>query len=250
MKWLFILTLLLNITFGVYNQYFNDDLSSTKIKTNHIDKGQIVLLNELDAAALKTLQDKVIPSNKKLEPTKAIVSEPSIGKTEELPAVNVVNKVPIQNTICYKIGPIKKDIMDDVRVVLDKEYNNQLSFGIETTSKITYYRIYIPPLESKDKIKEVLQKLDKNGLTDHYVMSIDGRKNAIALGVFKDKNAADKVSNKATRIGFSTIIEAISNDKNSLYELSIIFQTTQEITRFNEVISEKKLTSVKCDKKG
>ena len=152
--------------------------------------------------------------------------------------------------LCYTLGPFTKTIMDDIRLELEKTYNNQLSFGIETTSAVTYYRIYIPPLESKAKIKETLLLLDKNGLKDHYVMSIDGRKNAIALGVFKQKKAAEKIAALAKRVGLSTTIEAISNDKNSLYKLHIIFQKDHDIAKYNELIELKNLESIVCENKG
>jgi len=148
--------------------------------------------------------------------------------------------------LCYTLGPLTKIVMDDIRLELEKEYNNQLSFGIETTSPTTYYRIYIPPLKSKDKIKETLELLEKNDLNDHYVMSIDGRKNAIALGVFKKKDAAEKVAARVKNVGLSTTIEAISNDKNSLYTLHVIFQKTHDISKYQELIKQKNLESSSC----
>ncbi|MCW8930997.1 MAG: hypothetical protein OQL19_12255 [Gammaproteobacteria bacterium] len=253
MKWLFIIFALLNIAYGAYNFFVVDDSYIGATKKVFNDKSQIVLLNELDASDLKELQDKSVAAKIVQDDTQynnlgedKSTNNDEESKSEEEEVAKQTNDV--EKNLCYKLGPFTKKVMNEVRVLLDTEYQNQLSFGIETTSDITYYRIYIPPLRDKAKIKDTLLILDKNGLKDHYVMSIDGRKNAIALGVFKERSAAEKVASKATKIGLSTTIEAISDDKNSLYQLLVIFQDSQETSRYQEIISEKQLISVECDK--
>ena len=273
MKWLFIIVALLNIAFGGYHFFLADGEKTKKIKLSAIEKNQIVQLNELDANALKELQDGILspqttivdieqsksdepsPENEISPDNETFIKEETENNSEAEIASAVDNdqnsaqvSTNATKNLCYKIGPFSKNAMNDIRLILEKEYKNQLSFGIETTSAITYYRIYIPPLESKSKIKQTLAVLDKNGLKDHYVMSIDGRKNAIALGVFKKRSAAEKIAQKAAKIGSSTIIEAISDDKNSLYQLLIIFQKDQDTTPYQEIIAQKKLISVECDK--
>jgi len=254
MKWLFIIVALLNIAYGAYNLFIAEDVKFKSTDIGSTDKTQIVQLNELDATTLKRLQDKALPSKEIIDEIK---SSKSLDKTSEKESIvdNVEDDLPqptlnSEENLCYKLGPFTKDVMNEVRVLLDAEYKNQLSFGIETTSDITYYRIYIPPIQNKAQIKETLSILDKNGLKDHYVMSIDGRKNAIALGVFKERSAAEKVANTAANIGLSTTIEAISDDKNSLYQLMVIFQKGQETSRYQEIILEKQLISTQCDNKG
>ena len=255
MKWVFVSVLLINAVYFIYNTFYHVELKITSQPLLSKDKGQIVLLEELDKAELKALQDKVNLINKPTQITASITKPQddtsTIDKTIDNSKENISREQPVQLTnLCYTLGPFTKNKMDDVRLVLEKEYNNQLSFGIETTSAITYYRIYIPPLESKDKIRETLALLDKNKLTDHYVMSIDGRKNAIALGVFKQKKAAEKIAGIAESVGLSTTIEAISNDKNSLYNLHVIFQKTHDISRYQELIKQKDLKSKVCENKG
>ncbi len=169
-----------------------------------------------------------------------------------------VNTAQIQNqtkennqqtiTNCLMLGPFKKQDLDIIKLELEQLYTNRISFGIETTSKITYYRIYIPPLKSKELRKQALSRLDQNGMTDHYVMSIDGRKNAIALGVFKKRTAAEKVAARANKLGFSTTIEAISDDKNSLYNLQLELQSNEPLDSLNSLIEKKQLKLTQCQK--
>ena len=261
MKWLFIGALLLNISFFVYNFFIVDESTTKNAVVNKSDKSQIVLLSELDSAELKNLQNIKKPAEKMVQhvsdPETSAVSDESKRLKTELPdqpqsikndSSEISGSTDIQTNNCYKLGPFTKKDMDDIRLTLEKEYQNTLSFGIEPTSTTTYYRIYIPPLKSKDKITETLAQLDAKGLKDHYVMSIDGRKNAIALGVFKERIAAEKVAVKANKVGFSTIIEAITDDKNSQYNLQLEFHDNLDMTRYQELISSKNLKSSECEK--
>lgn len=255
MKWLFVCVVLINAVYFIYNAFFNITLNTQRQTITSQDKNQLVLLKELDAVELKALQDKasVIDTTAQTSTPVLNVENKPPSTTQDIDKIKE-NDIPEDagkmNNLCYTLGPFTKVKMDDIRLELEKSYNNQLSFGIETTSAITYYRIYIPPLESKDKIKETLALLDKNNLKDHYVMSIDGRKNAIALGVFKKKDAAEKIAAIAENVGLSTTIEAISNDKNSLYKLHINFQKTHDISKFKEFIKQKNLQSMVCENKG
>ena len=283
MKWVFVSVLLINAVYFIYNTFHNVDSNTNNQSLASQDKSQLVLLEELDKTELNALQNKVtlIDTTEQIS-TADLTVENTVSDTNQLidkEKETIIDKdkeaiidkdkeaiidkdketiididketIIAEDTgkminLCYTLGPLTKIVMDDIRLELEKEYNNQLSFGIETTSPTTYYRIYIPPLKSKDKIKETLELLEKNDLNDHYVMSIDGRKNAIALGVFKKKDAAEKVAARVKNVGLSTTIEAISNDKNSLYTLHVIFQKTHDISKYQELIKQKNLESSSC----
>ncbi len=226
MKLVFIAVLLINILFFVYQFFFSNNLN-TEENIPATDKSQIVLIKELNEVQLKKLQSSFIPN------TDVIVKSPED---------EVAN-------ICYTLGPFKRKIMIEIRSKLDILYHKKLSFEIQTTSKSTYYRIYIPPIENKVEIDKALLKLSKNSLNDHYVMTLDGRKNAIALGVYKQKTTAEKIANKAKLIGFSTIIEAITKDKNSLYRLNVYFKKSDNMKAYKKIIKQKKLKSIICSNK-
>ena len=252
MKWLFIGAVLLNIAYFSYNTFFAGEATAKKSASENIGKNHIVLLSELDADQLKKLQEKVVVPPQETEQTQTPSPAPvetEVTQTEQQSDTGTPAPVTNRtNYVCYKLGPFTKKTMDEIKLSLEKEYKNKLSFGIETTSTTTYYRIYIPPLESKDKIETTLAILDKNGMTDHYVMSINGRKKAIALGVFKKRSAAEKIAIKANKAGFGTTIEAISDDKNSQYKLQIVFQGNQDMKFYQDLLEKKKLTAIECEK--
>jgi hypothetical protein len=244
MKWFFLIAVLFNIAFFSYENFFHTKKQDQKKEFNKAENHQIVLLNELDSVQLKKLQDQVILTDKENSNNEPLADNSESTVEQKIPFKAQQNK----KNICLKLGPFSKNVMDGMKLTLEKEYKNKLSFEIATTSTTTYYRIYIPPLASKEKRKETLKILDKNGLKDHYVMSINGRKNAIALGVFKKISAAEKVAKKTNKAGFATTIEAITDDKNTQYILQLLFRANQDLTFYNELIKQKKLKSTKCEK--
>jgi len=246
MKLIFIGVLLINILFFVYNTFFITDIDTAKQTILITDKSQIVLIKELNSEQLEKLQ--VSLPNKEISDVDEQVLVDNISadikhekfETEEIPVQEkIVN-------VCYSLGSLSKKVMNEVRSTLEHKYSRQLSFEIQTTSATTYYRIYIPPINDKAEIDKALLKLNKNGLDDHYVMTLNGRKNAIALGVYKQKSTAEEIAQRAKDIGFSTIIEAISKDKDSLYNLKIHFKSNNNMTDYNKLIEEKNLQSDFC----
>ncbi len=221
------------------------------------DVAYITSIEIINQPVLKDLQ-KQEPVKQKSKPRQSSDASTSLSKDNKVKQTVVSNVVQNkkqttqndQKTInsCFMLGPFKKQILDIIKLELEQLYANRISFGIETTSKITYYRIYIPPLKSKELRNEALSRLDKHGMTDHYVMSIDGRKNAIALGVFKKRTAAEKVAARANKLGFSTTIEAISDDKNSLYNLQLELQSDEPLDPLNNLIEKKQLKLSQCRK--
>lgn len=258
MKWLFIIALLLNISFYAYNVLFPQEVETKKAVSTSTEKKQMVLLSELNADELKVLQAKKVPERPVPPPpvqtiqTEDGVADTSVPQNQSIESPNDAQAQPKSTVtvskpkVCYSLGPFNKKKMDEIRLILEKQYQNQLSFDIQTTSAITYYRIYIPPLENKKERNKTLELLDNSGMKDHYVMSIDGRKNAIALGVFKKRSAAESIAEKANNIGLSTTIEAISDDKDSLYRLQLEFQDKADLEPYNKLISKMKLESKKC----
>lgn len=259
MKWLFIIAALLNVAFFAYNSFYEKDVTAQSTVPKVSGKNQIILLSELDASELKNLQSKV-SSKKSLpqqesqfqsfaEPSDTELSpESKSDEAENVSESDLPEAIEEIESLCFTVGPLNKQVLDDLRLTLEKEYKNKLSFRIETTSATTYYRIYIPPVESKEIRNNTLALLDKHGLEDNYVMSIDGRKNAIALGVFKKRSAAETIAAKANKIGLSTTIEAISDDKNSLYKLQLMFQKNLDMKPYNDLLETNKLESLKCEK--
>lgn len=241
MKWLFILIFLLNIAYFSYSSFYHTQNITIipAVDAQHNSQNQIKLLSEVNADELQliTKTDDILSS---------VVEPKTAPENDQLNYINRSNE-KIYNQ-CFKIGPVNKKIIDEVRFMLEALYANTVSFQIQTTSAATYHRIYIPPQINEKETNNTLSVLDANGLNDHYVMSIDGRKNAIALGVYKNRRTAENIALKAKNLGFSTTIEGITNDKNSLYYLQIDITNSPDLTAYNELMEQKELKSLNCSK--
>lgn len=235
MKWLFILFLIANIAFFSYSSFFSTNNPSMNTHKKSALDNQIQLLSEIDSTQLK----KIKPDNKVLQLIKD-------GDTPVLKASPIDRSNNISSNQCFQLGPVNKDDMNEIRFILTNEYANNISFDIETTSPITYHRIYIPSQKNRSTIDKILKALDDNDLNDHYVMTIDGRKNAIALGVYKNKKTAKGIAVKVKYLGYSTIIEAITKDKNSLYNLQFEFTNNQSLSFFENFLLQNELKSSVC----
>ena len=234
-----------------------EEIEQKSVLTAQQNTAYITSIEILDKSVSTDLQEQE-PEKQGSKPQESSELSVEPKKAQQVKQATAVNAAQNQNharendqqtiTNCFMLGPFKKQELDIIKLELEQLYANRISFGIETTSKITYYRIYIPPLKSRELRKEALSRLDQNGMTDHYVMSIDGRKNAIALGVFKKREAAEKVAARANKLGFSTTIEAISDDKNSLYNLQLELQSDEPLDPLNNLIEKKQLKLTQCRK--
>ena len=234
-----------------------EEIEQKSVLTAQQNTAYITSIEILDKSLSTDLQEQE-PEKQDSKPQESSELSVEPQKAQQVKQATAVNAAQNLNqsrendqqtiTNCFMLGPFKKQELDIIKLELEQLYANRISFGIETTSRITYYRIYIPPLKSRELRKEALSRLDQNGMTDHYVMSIDGRKNAIALGVFKKREAAEKVAAHANKLGFSTTIEAISDDKNSLYNLQLELQSDEPLDPLNNLIEKKQLKLTQCRK--
>ena len=238
MKWLFVCFLLINIAFFSYSNYFlSKDIVIDSLKDT-TKKNQFKLLSEINPDDLIKIKSKLVVQSILEINEDSILSIPSIDRSYK-----------ISTNQCFTIGPVDKVVMNDIRNTLEKEYFNYISFEIDATSPVNYHRIYIPPQKDRSTVDNILKKLDENSLDDHYVMTIEGRKNAIALGVFKNRNTAEEIAAKVKYLGFSTIIESITKDKNSLYNLQIEFSSDKSLDFYNKFIDQNNLKSLACKNK-
>ena len=102
----------------------------------------------------------------------------------------VANAVPV----CFHIGPFA----ETARVTQAEAKLNELHLGFarraEETKMITGYRVYLPPLASKEAAERKRQELTRLGFKDHAVFQEEGWHNAISLGLFSvEANATARV---------------------------------------------------------
>ena len=106
------------------------------------------------------------------------------------------NTVPV----CFHLGPFA----ETARVTQAEAKLSELRLGFsrrtEETKMITGYRVYLPPLASKEAAERKRQELNRLGFKDHAVIQEEGWHNAVSLGLFSvEANATARVRELAAK---------------------------------------------------
>jgi hypothetical protein len=157
-----------------------------------------------------------------------LLTEPNVKLTPRKtpPPANaelVANAVPV----CFHLGPFT----DTVRVTQAEAKLNELHLGFarrtEETKMITGYRVYLPPLASKESAERKRKELTRLGFKDHAVIQEDGWHNAISLGLFSvEANATARVRELAAK-GVEASMQPLTQDR-TLYWLDLLEPTAQD----------------------
>jgi hypothetical protein len=157
-----------------------------------------------------------------------LLTEPNVKLTPRKtpPPANaelVANAVPV----CFHLGPFT----DTVRVTQAEAKLNELHLGFarrtEETKMITGYRVYLPPLASKESAERKRKELTRLGFKDHAVIQEEGWHNAISLGLFSvEANATARVRELAAK-GVEASMQPLTQDR-TLYWLDLLEPTAQD----------------------
>lgn len=101
---------------------------------------------------------------------------------------------------CVRIGPFRdSDLLAIAEAKLD-EMKLAHARRSEELKIIAGYRIYLPPLASKEAAERRRKELTRLGIKDHVLMQEEGWRNAIALGLFSvEANAMNRVRELAAK---------------------------------------------------
>ena len=102
--------------------------------------------------------------------------------------------------VCFHLGPFA----ETTRVTQAEAKLSELHLGFtrrtEEIKIITGYRVYLPPLASKEAAERKRQELSRLGFKDHAVIQEEGWQNAISLGLFSvEANAMARVRELAAK---------------------------------------------------
>ncbi len=126
------------------------------------------------------------------------------------PGVNLVSRKTLAG--CYRIGPfVDSDQTAKAAAVLHEQ---RLGFTQrDEEQKVVTYRVYLPPLSSKEAVEKQRQELTRLGFTDHAVILEEGWHNAISLGLFSiPANAEHRVRELAAK-GVTAKIQSLTQTR-------------------------------------
>ena len=122
--------------------------------------------------------------------------------------------------VCFHIGPFPDADPTTKAEAKLNEWHLIYARRAEETKAITGYRVYLPPLKSKQAAERKRQQLTRLGFKDHALIQEEGWQNAISLGLFSvEANAESRVRELAAK-GVVAKVQPLSQTR-SVYWLDI-----------------------------
>jgi hypothetical protein len=113
------------------------------------------------------------------------------------------------------------------------------------------YWVYLPSFKTYDAALKRVKALQKKGMTDLFIMGKGEHKNAVSLGLFKSKDAADERYRLIKGMGLSVLMDTQYRVKTLAWlDLAVPGNETTTIASLTEVEEEHSstnLTQRKCE---
>ena len=77
----------------------------------------------------------------------------------------------------------------------------------ETERRAEVHNVFIPPLPNREAALAVSRKLAEQGVSDYYIVSVEEKRNAIALGLFEDPATAALRAEEIRKLGYEASSE-------------------------------------------
>ena len=233
MKWLFWLLLAVNAGLFAYMQWGKGLAAETAATVNQ---------PPLNADKIKLLPD---PSD--IQSTTALAAT-AVAASAPASAVPLALANP-SDTACLEWGEFSGGDLKRANAALDK-----LNLGDQLTKQqVEYasgYWAYLPPSKTRAEIDRKIAQLKARGVADYFIVQQPGKwRNAISLGVFKTREAANKFVGKLSAKGIKTaaVGERASKLKFTVFVLKNPDAATMEkMAQLHDEFDGGELRSVAC----
>lgn len=224
MKIIFYFFLSLNFLFLlVQTQVSGERTAPVKIKSSGAPT--LVLLTEAKSSAKKPKVDKPIEASntQKPKPKQVLVACYSMG--------------PFENRQQTKL--VSETLASYGALTYTQKKREQVSSG---------YWVYLPAFKTWNDARAEVDKLEKQGMLDIFIMGRGKMKNAVSLGLFSNKNAANKRMGELKKLGVSPKVEVqYRTNDNYWIDIDVEKGKNQIITSIESVA--KKLTLLELNKR-
>jgi hypothetical protein len=213
MKILFLFFLLVNVAlFYLKSGWFHEAPQTVILKQPALPAGveKLTLLRErglgLTAAPVVAAKKAVKPEAAPLKDQAA--SQASAPPVEPAPLPSPVSKsVKSTAMACFTLGPFVKagDASQAAEAISALGVTVKRRQVSQRTPK--GYWVYLPPFKSYAAARKQVQTLQKQGLTDLFIMGKGNRQNAVSLGLFKSEGTATERFQQVKDLGLDAVME-------------------------------------------
>ena len=193
MRLLFLLLLLLNLAFFAWEYSHPEPPPPAPPPETQPGIAPLVLLNERSTVP-------PVPST-----SAAPAAAHALPKVKT--AAAAATSVPAQRPdACYTVGPF------DARTQAQRVMHKLSGLGFpprlrtQTQRVPGDYWVYLPPLPSRQAALQMIHALAGRGMKNYFIVTRGEQQNAISLGVFKDKESAERRKAQVTAMGYTPVL--------------------------------------------
>ena len=114
-----------------------------------------------------------------------------------------------KNDSCFTLGPFRE--LEVLRALIReiKSYVVTVDFRGSEVNEPSLYWVYIKPEQNHKNAIATGNRLKANKIKDYFIITKGEKINGISLGYFKNKNGAQRLQQRAKRLGFNVVLESV-----------------------------------------
>lgn len=186
-------------------------------------------------------------------------SLPPTGESADLPPAEVAleregSPVPAptgaevgETRRCYRVGPLAEDApVDPVRTWFVR-HGGEVESRVEQRQEPRSFWVYLPPAPSPQAAREEVDRLQAEGIKDVMRVTAGAKVNAISLGLYNRRTAADQRVSELKRAGYAPEVETRFNEVRETW-LDVTFLGPKEPPRevFRAAFPQVKVVDTDC----
>ncbi|NOX75426.1 MAG: hypothetical protein GXP17_02165 [Gammaproteobacteria bacterium] len=146
---------------------------------------------------------------------------PILAKTSSISEPSPMPPAPKELTLvemaCFTLGPFTKPANAGKAAKRIRALEAQLEQREESRRTPKGYWVYLPPLKNYTAARKKVKKIQEMGLGDLFIMGKGSRKNAISLGLFKQRDAAIGRLDQVKAKGLKAVMETQYRAKKQVW---------------------------------
>ena len=158
----------------------------------------------------------------------------------------------ISDMTCYALGPFTKSVQ--TKPVANKLRNFTTSEVLERQTKARVssgYWVYLPQFDSWQDARAKIMDLEARGMKDVFIMGRGKMKNAVSLGLYASKDAANRRVEQLKRLGAKAAVEVQYTLQNQYWlDIEIRSTDTESTATLNKLangLADAKLQPRNCN---
>ena len=171
--------------------------------------------------------------NQRLESVRLLATDSSAGKEQDA--------MPVSRSVCTFVGAFPDQAQAEYFVKRLAVWGAKSAVKNVLVSSTVGYWLHLPPLSSRKELLRRLSELQRQGV-DSYIIPDGDLENGISLGMFSERQRAEILKNRMSRLGYQPEIAEVPREKKELW----VFLASEEsikidADRWSELLSGKEL---------